>query len=46
MKLIPIPVLVSKTHKQKLDYLHTQGYSISGFIRALLDRELKKVPAK
>ncbi len=45
MTLIPIPVLVSKAQKQN-STLRPQGYSISGFIRAFLDRELKQVQTK
>ncbi|WNM59598.1 hypothetical protein [Candidatus Nitrospira allomarina] len=29
--------------KEKLDVLRTQGYTISGFIRALLERELAHI---
>jgi len=29
--------------RQKLDILRTQGYTISGFIRALLERELAHI---
>ena len=31
------------TMKAKLDALKAQGYTASGFIRALLERELKKI---
>ena len=38
--LIHIPVAM----KKQLDGLRSQGYTASGFIRALLERELKNVP--
>ncbi len=38
--LIQIPAPL----KAKLDALRTQGYTISGFIRAVLERELAEVP--
>jgi len=37
--LIPIPGHL----KQKLNILRTQGYTTSGFIRALLERELAHI---
>lgn len=37
--LIQIPLHL----KQKLDILKTQGYTTSGFIRALLERELAHI---
>ena len=36
--LIQVPPVI----KQRLDELRTQGYTASGYIRALLERELKK----
>ncbi len=36
--LIQLPV----TLKAQLDALRTQGYTINGYIRSLLERELKK----
>ena len=36
--LIHLPV----TMKRQLDALKAQGYTASGFVRALLERELKK----
>jgi hypothetical protein len=32
--------------KAKLDALRAQGYTASGFIRSLLERELNQAPAK
>ena len=36
--LIHIPVAM----KKQLDDLRTQGYSVSGFVRALLEKELNQ----
>ena len=36
--LIHLPVSM----KQQLDALRSQGYTVSGYIRALLDRELNQ----
>ncbi len=36
--IIQLPTLL----KRKLDALRTQGYTASGYIRALLERELKE----
>ncbi len=36
--LIRLPI----TLKAQLDALRTQGYTINGYIRSLLERELKK----
>ena len=35
---LPVPL------KAKLDGLRTQGYTASGFIRSLLERELNQAP--
>ena len=40
--LIQLP----KPLKAKLDALRTQGYTASGFVRALLERELNLKPTK
>jgi len=40
--LIQLPVPL----KQKLDALRSQGYTASGFIRALLEREFNQPPSK
>lgn len=36
--LIRLPIAL----KAQLDALRTQGYTVSGYIRSLLERELKK----
>ena len=36
--LIQLPVLL----KEQLDALRTQGYTVSGYIRSLIERDLKK----
>ena len=38
--LIAIPVPL----KRKLDALRGEGYTVAGFVRAVLERELKNVP--
>lgn len=40
MRMTRILVQVPISVKQKLDALRSQGYTASGFIRALLEREL------
>ena len=42
MKMTKLLVSMPESLKAKLDALRTQGYSISGFIRAVLERELKQ----
>jgi len=42
MKMTRILVQVPISVKQRLDALRSQGYTASGYIRALLERELKK----
>ena len=42
MKMTRILVQVPISVKQRLDALRTQGYTASGYIRALLERELKQ----
>jgi len=41
MKMERIVIQLSRPLKQKLDALKSQGYTASGYIRALLERELK-----
>jgi len=41
MKMVKMLIQVPVPLKAKLDALRTQGYSASGFIRCLLERELK-----
>lgn len=42
-KLVRIVVQLPVELKEQLDALKQQGYTTSGFIRATLERELKKV---
>lgn len=39
--MVRIPVSLPQPLKAKLDALRTQGYTASGYIRSLLERELK-----
>ena len=41
-KLIRIVIQLPEDLKEQLDGLKQQGYTISGFIRAMLERELQK----
>lgn len=40
MRMVKVLIQVPQPIKEKLDGLRTQGYTTSGFIRALLEREL------
>ena len=42
MKMTKLLVSVPEPLKVKLDALRAQGYTTSGFIRAVLERELKR----
>ena len=42
MAMVKLLVHLPKPMKAQLDALRTQGYTASGYIRALLERELKK----
>ena len=42
MKTVRMLVTLPKSLKAKLDALRSQGYTASGYIRALLERELKE----
>ena len=42
MNLVAIPILVTQKQKAKLDSLRAKGFTMSGFIRALLDREFEE----
>ena len=42
MAMVKLLVNLPKPLKAKLDALRTQGYTASGYIRALLERELSK----
>jgi metal-responsive CopG/Arc/MetJ family transcriptional regulator len=42
MKMTKVLVSMPESMKVKLDALRMQGYTASGFIRAVLERELKQ----
>jgi len=42
MAMVKLLVHLPKPLKAKLDSLRTQGYTASGYIRALLERELNQ----
>ncbi len=42
MRQTKVLIQLPASLKAKLDALRTQGYTINGFIRTLLERELKK----
>ncbi len=42
MKTVRMLVTLPESLKRKLDALRSQGYTASGYIRALLERELKE----
>jgi len=42
MKTVRMLVTLPESLKAKLDALRSQGYTASGFIRALLERELNQ----
>jgi metal-responsive CopG/Arc/MetJ family transcriptional regulator len=44
MKMERVMVQLPKSLKAKLDRLRLQGMSISGFVRGVLERELKQAP--
>ena len=46
MPMERVLIQLPKPLKAKLDALRTQGYTASGYIRALLERELVKGPSK
>lgn len=45
MKMVKMLIHVPQPLKAKLDALRAQGYTASGYIRSLLERELKRSPA-
>jgi len=45
MKMERIMVQLPGPLKAKLDALRSQGYTAAGFIRNVLERELRKAPA-
>ena len=40
MRLVKVLIHVTEGQKTKLDALRTKGYTVSGYIRNLLDREI------
>ncbi len=46
MKMTKLLIHVPVSLKQKLDLLKTEGYTASGYIRALLERELSQPKKK
>jgi hypothetical protein len=45
MKMVKMLIQVPVSIKAKLDALRQKGYTASGFIRSLLERELNQAPA-
>lgn len=45
MEMVKMMIHVPRSIKMKLDALRNQGYTASGYIRSLLERELKHTPA-
>jgi mannitol/fructose-specific phosphotransferase system IIA component len=46
MKMVRLLIQLPVPLKAKLDALRAQGYTASGYIRALLERDLNQAPAK
>ncbi len=42
MKHTKILIQIPLSLKKRLDALRTQGYTVSGYIRSLIERDLKK----
>ena len=42
MKPVRVLIQIPATVKQQLDALRSQGYTINGYIRSLIERDLKK----
>ena len=42
MKQVEVLIHLPVTLKAQLDELRTQGYTVSGYIRSLIEREMKK----
>lgn len=42
MKPVKVLIQMPGALKQQLDALRTQGYTISGYIRSLIERDLQK----
>ena len=46
MKMVKMLIQVPVPIKRRLDALRSQGYTASGYIRAVLEKELNQVQAK
>ena len=46
MQMERVLIQLPKPLKRKLDALKAQGYSVSGFVRALLEKEFRKTTKK
>ncbi len=46
MKMVRILVQVPVSLKAKLDALRSQGYTVAGYIRAVLEKELNQAQVK
>ncbi len=46
MKMVKLLIQVPQPIKAKLDALRVQGYTVSGYIRSVLERELNQGPMK
>ncbi len=46
MKMVKMLIQVPVPIKRKLDALRSQGYTASGFIRAVLEKELNQAQVK
>jgi predicted DNA-binding protein len=42
MKQVKVLIQIPATMKQQLDALRSQGYTINGYIRSLIERDLKR----
>jgi len=45
MKMVKLLIQVPQSIKDKLDALRAKGYTANGYIRSLLERELKDFPS-
>ena len=46
MKLVPVPIYVTRAQKVFLEGLRSKGTTASGYVRSLLERELSGQPGK
>lgn len=44
MKMVKMLIQVPRSIKDKLDAMRSKGYTASGYIRSLLERELNHAP--